>query len=439
VLLDGLLEHSFNVIGSGEVSKVVDVDAEEQGRLTFNEAASEDAGVVFARFKADGNEGVAEGGVPVTGATAETIKGLLEEPEFIWFAEGATRGRTDNDGLVGRQIRVTESVLAVALLLGSADFNGHGCEKTAALLSENRGKGVALGPGGVLVVAEDGDTALSTNGSAKFIGLDGLDDHGLDGLDDHGLDGLDDHGREDGNVLVFRAVLRKADWHVSFVVFEADVFLRVRVEPDGTIGGVGFHGLSEGVGGPIFEFGSGDVVGARGRGPAKGEGAIEDAGAPGRGEIAEIMGENGCVMGIALGEGPATGSINEKMAAPAAVVNDESDTRVIVDPLGKAWELRGRVKVTIDGEHGVIGGCHVEGTDVEGVIATSGKEAIPFGGGSGDIKNGALIDFAVNQGKSGTGGRERLLRRGTAGDEGAGKTTVVDEVRERVGKVALGI
>jgi hypothetical protein len=378
---------------------------------------------MLAGRKADRNEGIAEGGIPVTGAAAEPIKGLLKEPQLIGFAEGTAGGRANDDSLIGGQIGVAKGVLTVALLLGAPHFDGHRGEKTTALLAEDWSKGVALGPGGILMVAEDDDAALSADWIAKFIWLDGLNDH----------------RRENGDFLVFRSILRKADWYVSFVVFKADIFFGVRVEPDGAVRGVGFHGLSEGVWGPMFEFGGRDVVSTRGGRPSKSEGSIKNAGAPCRGEIAQIVGENGLAKAVTLNESPATGGVDEKMALAAAVVGNESDAGVVVDPLGKTWDLGGGVKVAVDGKHGIVRRRHIKGTDIDGVIATGGKETIPFGRGSGDIEDGALIDFTVDEGEGCAGWRERLLRGGTGGDEGTGKAAVVDEVGERIGKGTLGI
>jgi hypothetical protein len=92
VLLDGLLEHAFNVIGGREVGKVVYVDAEVQGRLAGDQAVGEDAGIVFTGCEANGNKDVAEGGVPVMRTTTEAVEGLFEEPKFVGFAQGTAGG-----------------------------------------------------------------------------------------------------------------------------------------------------------------------------------------------------------------------------------------------------------------------------------------------------------------------------------------------------------
>jgi hypothetical protein len=68
--------------------------------------------------------------------------------------------------------------------------------------------------------------------------------------------------------------------------------------------------------------------------------------------------------------------------------------------------------VSVNGKHGVIGGGHVEWADVDGIIAASGKEAVPLIGGGGDIKDEPLYTLPSIKAKEVLEGGKGSLKAG---------------------------
>ena len=119
VLANRVLESFLNLFGDGEIGEIVDVNAEVNGRLSFNEDTSEYAGIVGAGCKTNFGHGFAKGVVPVLGTAPETVERLFEEPELAGLTEWTARRRANDYLFIIRKHGVTESVIAVALLLGS--------------------------------------------------------------------------------------------------------------------------------------------------------------------------------------------------------------------------------------------------------------------------------------------------------------------------------
>jgi hypothetical protein len=198
------------------------------------------------------------------------------------------------------------------------------------------------------------------------------------------------------------------------------------------------HGLTKGVWNAFGEFVRRDVVGTRGSGPAEFEGAIHDAGAPCSREIAEIASVLGLACGVALlDKGPKAFSIDEKVAATAMVISNESDFGVVGYPFGKTRELGGVIQVSVDREHRVIRRRQVEGGDVDGVGRVLRQESVPGTGTGGNIDDLPFIDFAVNEGKGGSARREWLLGRCGAGQKGTVEATIVLEFGKGVFQGAI--
>jgi hypothetical protein len=225
VLANRVLESFLNLFGDGEIGEIVDVNAEVNGRLSFNEDTSEYAGIVGAGCKTNFGHGFAKGVVPVLGTAPETVERLFEEPELAGLTEWAAGGRPDDDSFVVGECRMTEGVLAVTLLLGAAQFDGERGQDAVAFLADDRSIAVALCPGGFFVVAEGNDSTFGTDWSAKFIAFDGLNTH----------------GRKERNVGILGEPDGLGDAFESLLFGESLMFFDVGLGPDGLVDVFGVH------------------------------------------------------------------------------------------------------------------------------------------------------------------------------------------------------
>jgi hypothetical protein len=191
--------------------------------------------------------------------------------------------------------------------------------------------------------------------------------------------------------------------------------------------------LTKGIWDAFLKFVRGDVVGAGWIGPAEFESAVHDAGTPGGGKVTEVTSVLDLALGAALlYEGPEALAVDKEVAATTVAVSNKGNFGVIFDPCWESRKFGGVVKMTVNGEHGIVRGGEIERGNVDGIRGVRGEKSVPGAGAGGNIHYFAFVDFAVDEGKCVSTGRKGLLRRFSTGDERAMEMAIIFQLGEGI-------
>ena len=179
----------FNGVTSTEVSHVVNISGNIDWRLARDRGTEEEARGMWAGMEAHGCKRAFHEVVPVPRRTSKAIESFAKTPVGVWWRDGATMGRGDNNYLLRRENGLTEGILGVCLFKVSAIVYGHGQKETDRGLSDNGGKTITFGPRGLFQISKDNDTTLCARGNTVNT-FDDLDTHGRDGFSAFGAKGF---------------------------------------------------------------------------------------------------------------------------------------------------------------------------------------------------------------------------------------------------------